>query len=76
MLAAIEQERKVELFGEYMHRWFDLKRTAGFADPSKTRADEVLSVLKGAFWQSTDALFPIPSGEIIKNTSLIQNPGY
>ncbi len=36
-LMVIEQERKVELFGEYPHRWFDLKRTKGFADPSSTR---------------------------------------
>lgn len=76
MLLAIEQERKVELFGEWGHRWFDLKRSAGISDPSKTRADEVLSVVKGANWQSTDILFPIPAGERTKNTALTQNPGY
>ncbi|UKJ06963.1 RagB/SusD family nutrient uptake outer membrane protein [Solitalea lacus] len=76
MLAAIEQERKVELFAEYMHRWFDLKRTAGSTDNTKTRADEVLSALKGAFWQPTDKLFPIPSVEIVHNPALIQNLGY
>jgi hypothetical protein len=76
MLAAIEQERKVELFGEYPHRWFDLKRTAGFTDPSKTRADEVLAPIKGSFWQSTDALFPIPAKQIRINPALEPNPGY
>ncbi|HWW39401.1 RagB/SusD family nutrient uptake outer membrane protein [Pedobacter sp.] len=76
MLAAIEQERKVELFGEYPHRWFDLKRTSGFTDPSKTRADEVLSLVKGSFWQSTDVLFPIPANQIRINPALDQNPGY
>lgn len=76
MLAAIEQERKVELFGEYAHRWFDLKRTAGFTDPTKTRADEVLSPIKGTFWQSTDVLFPIPVDQIRINPALKQNDGY
>jgi starch-binding outer membrane protein, SusD/RagB family len=75
-LKMIEQERKVELFGEYPHRWFDLKRTMGFTDISKTRADEVLSVLKGSTWQTTDKLFPIKSNDIMLNPNLIQNPGY
>ena len=76
LLKAIEQERKVELFGEYMHRWFDLKRTPGFADPAKSRADEVLAPLKGEFWQSEDVYFPIPGSQIILNRNLIQNKGY
>ena len=76
MLKAIEQERKVELFAEYTHRWFDLKRTPAFADASRSRADEVLSVLKGTFWQATDVLFPIPGPQISVNHLLIQNPGY
>ncbi len=33
LLLAVEQERKVELFVEWGHRWFDLKRT-GRADAS------------------------------------------
>jgi starch-binding outer membrane protein, SusD/RagB family len=70
LLAAIEQERKVELFTEYGHRWFDLKRT--------NKADAVLSAIKGATWQSTDQLYPIPAREIAKSPSLQghQNPGY
>lgn len=76
MLLAIEQERKVELFGEYAHRWFDLKRTVSVTDAAKTRADDLLSVVKGANWQSTDVLFPIPADERAKNTALTQNPGY
>jgi starch-binding outer membrane protein, SusD/RagB family len=70
LLAAIEQERKVELFTENGHRWFDLKRTG--------KADAVLSVIKGATWQSTDQLYPIPGREIAKSPSLQghQNPGY
>jgi starch-binding outer membrane protein, SusD/RagB family len=75
-LMAIEQERKVELFGEYPHRWFDLKRMKGFTDPTKTRADEILSVVKGLTWQPTDKLFPIKSDDISLNHNLIQNEGY
>jgi len=76
MLSAIEKERRVELFAEWCHRWFDLKRTAGFTNSVITRADEVLSVFKGAKWQSTDVLYPINADEIVKNPALIQNPGY
>ncbi|WP_256007079.1 RagB/SusD family nutrient uptake outer membrane protein [Pedobacter deserti] len=76
MLRAIEKERRLELFGEWFHRWADLKRTPGFTDPSKSRADEVLSVYKGVNWQSTDVLLPISSDEITKNPALKQNLGY
>lgn len=75
-LQAIEQERKVELFGEYGHRWFDLNRTKGFTDATKTRADEILSVVKGNNWQPTDALLPIPGPQFLLNKNLVQNPGY
>ena len=76
ILKAIEQERRVELFAEYTHRWFDLKRTRGFADPSQSRADEILPPLKGDFWQNTDVLFPVPGDQISVNKNLTQNPGY
>ena len=68
LLFAIEQERKVELFGEWGHRWFDLKRTA--------RADAVIGGQKPATWQSTDVLYPIPENQRMANPSLTQNPGY
>lgn len=69
LLAAIEKERKVELFTEWGHRWLDLKRTG--------RADEVVSSVSGKDWQSTDQLFPIPETEINNNPNLLpQNPGY
>jgi len=66
-LLAVERERKIELFSEWGHRWFDLKRTG--------RADEILGPLKSK-WQSTDVLYPIPSGEINLNKNITQNPGY
>jgi starch-binding outer membrane protein, SusD/RagB family len=65
---AIAKERRTELFAEWGHRWFDLKRT-GFADV-------ILSKAKGSNWQPTDELFPIPNVEIILNRKLTQNPGY
>lgn len=67
LLAAIEQERRIEFFAEGGHRWLDLKRTG--------RADAALGSMKPG-WQSTDALYPIPQSEIQKNPSLTQNPGY
>jgi hypothetical protein len=76
LMAAIEHERRVEFFCEWGHRWLDLKRWPGIGNPSVTRADEVLSALKGSQWQSTDALFPIPQPEINANVNLTQNPGF
>ncbi|MEO6509294.1 MAG: RagB/SusD family nutrient uptake outer membrane protein, partial [Patescibacteria group bacterium] len=67
-IIAIENERRHELFAEWGHRWFDLKRT--------NRADGVIGALKPATWQSTDELWPIPISQINANPFLTQNPGY
>ncbi|RFZ90928.1 RagB/SusD family nutrient uptake outer membrane protein [Mucilaginibacter conchicola] len=69
MLLAIEHERQVELFGEFGHRWFDLKRT--------NRAQSVLGAIsiKSPF-QSYQLLYPIPRPELLANPNLRQNPGY
>jgi starch-binding outer membrane protein, SusD/RagB family len=67
-LDAILQERRVEFFTEWGHRWFDLKRM--------NQADLVLGTLKPD-WQSTDVLYPIPRTELQINKNLLpQNPGY
>jgi hypothetical protein len=73
ILSAIMQERKVELFTEWGHRWFDLKRT--------NKIDSLMNVVaaqKGIIWNSNWALYPIPQYEVDKNPSLTshQNPGY
>ncbi|GGH66003.1 hypothetical protein HNQ91_001963 [Filimonas zeae] len=69
LLRAVEQERRVELFTEWGHRWFDLKRTQ--------RADAVIRPRKGTtFWQATDTLYPIPADAIRTNVNLDQNDGY
>lgn len=65
MMDIIEHERRVELFVEWGHRWFDLKRWG--------RSDAVLGPVKPN-WQPTDVLFPIPQSEINSNPNLTQNP--
>lgn len=73
VLAAVAQERRIELFAEWGHRWLDLKRTG--------QIDAVMSVVTptkngGGAWQSFQQLYPIPQGERTADPNLIQNPGY
>lgn len=68
ILDAILQERRVEFFTEYGHRFFDLKRSG--------KLDEFLSVTKPD-WNNTDRLLPIPQSEINLNPNIApQNLGY
>lgn len=67
LLDAIQQERKVELFCEWGHRWFDLKRSG--------KATAILSQVKPK-WNPIYLLFPIPVAEIMNNNNITQNPGY
>lgn len=67
MIAAILQERRVELFTEHGNRFFDLKRTDNL--------DNTLHYKPG--WNHTDRLFPLPEKELLLNPNLLpQNPGY
>jgi hypothetical protein len=67
VLLAIEQERRVELFGEgYGHRWIDLVRTG--------RVNAVMTTEKPDTWKSTSELLPIPSTELANNPALTPNP--
>nr|WP_315242212.1 RagB/SusD family nutrient uptake outer membrane protein [uncultured Flavobacterium sp.] len=68
LLALIALERERELFAEFGHRWFDLKRTGTI--------DQVLSVTAGKIWAPADSLFPIPESAIRSNPFLTQNSGY
>jgi len=68
---ALEYERRVELFAEGAHRWFDLKRS-GKIDAVMTPA----TAAKGGTWSAFKSLYPIPASEIQYNPSLIQNTGY
>ncbi len=68
VIEAILEERRHELFTEYGHRFFDLKRTG--------MLDEVLSPSKPG-WNHNDQYWPIPNNELLTNPSLYpQNPGY
>lgn len=71
LIAATLKERKVELFTEWGHRWFDLKRTNSI--------DAVMSIVaptKGGTWSSFKALYPLPLSELNMAPNLVQNPGY
>ena len=67
LLEAIMQERRVELFTEWGHRRFDLKRTG--------KALTTLQPIKAGFTDD-DLLYPIPERERNKNPFLEQNEGY
>lgn len=67
LLELILNERRIELFTEWGHRWLDLKRTEN--------TSEVLAPKK-PLWQDTDVLYPVPEQERLKNANLGQNPGY
>ncbi|RKR05149.1 RagB/SusD domain-containing protein [Flavobacterium sp. 90] len=68
ILTAILEERRWELFTEYGHRFFDLKRSG--------KIDAVLSASKSG-WNTTDVLFPLPENELSVNPNLRpQNSGY
>lgn len=68
ILDAILKERRLELFTEFGHRFFDLKRF--------NKVQSVLSEIKPG-WDASDTLFPIPEAELNLNPNLLpQNPGY
>jgi hypothetical protein len=74
LLDAILHERQVELFTEWGHRWFDLKRTG--------KIDGVMSAVlptkrPGFTWNTNWQLYPLVQDEINLNPNLNpNNPGY
>lgn len=70
ILTAIMHERQVELFSEWGHRFFDLKRTG--------QAAAVLGAIttKPQPFNANQLLYPIPQTELNADGFLIQNPGY
>lgn len=71
LLRIILQERRVELFSEWGHRWLDLKRTG--------EVDSVMEKVcpsKNAIWYSYKQLFAIPIFDLEHNINLKQNDGY
>lgn len=71
LMEVIAHERRVELFTEWGHRWFDLKRTETIDKVMNKYSPE-----KGSTWDINSALWPIPDGEIQMNKNMIQNLGY
>lgn len=67
VLVATAQERRVELFVEWGHRWYDLIRTG--------QAIDVLKPIKPDL-SVNDLLFPIPLPAMRTNPFLVQNEGY
>jgi starch-binding outer membrane protein, SusD/RagB family len=67
----ILHERRVELFTEYGHRWFDLRRS-GTIDSVMTPA----CTKKGGTWNQDWGLYPVPLTEIQADSKLTQNNGY
>jgi len=67
ILAAVMQERRIELMAEWGHRWSDLRRTG--------QATAVLGPQKPN-WTGDASLYPIPQTELLRNSAIMQNPGY
>lgn len=67
LMDALFEERRKELFTEWGHRWFDLKRS--------DRTESVLTPKKPQ-WQATDVLYPIPEQELGRVPNMEQNEGY
>ncbi len=73
VINAVLAERRLELFTELGHRFFDLKRTETI--------DAVMNVAapakgNGATWNPLKKYFPIATNDILANPNLIQTPGY
>ena len=73
LIDAVMRERRVELFAELGHRFFDLKRT-GIIDAVMNIEAPLKGV--GAVWNTQKQLFPIPVYDISVNHNLVQTPGY
>lgn len=68
LIHTVLTERRLELFTEWSHRFFDLKR--------RSVANDVLGPIKSTWRQNTSLNLPIPQSEISYNPSLVQNEGY
>ncbi|MBB5644905.1 RagB/SusD family nutrient uptake outer membrane protein [Pedobacter cryoconitis] len=67
-LSSIAKERRVELFTENGHRFFDLKRSG--------QLNTIMGNYKPGWQNGMSSLLPVPQDEITYNRNLIQNPGY
>jgi hypothetical protein len=70
VLAAVQQEWRIEFFAEWGHRWLDLKRWGIAIQTLDTISYKVGNI------DSTQLLYPIPMSDIQTDPNLKQNPGY
>lgn len=70
-LKAVLHERQVELFMEWGHRWFDLKRM-GYIDEVMAKVAKE----KGGTWNANWQLYPFVRLDLQFDPNLVQNPGY
>ena len=71
---AVENERQLELFMEGQ-RWYDLLRNDRMLDVMKQHKDQNGNYIF-ANLEAFRAKWPIPQGEMDKNSRLVQNEGY
>ena len=74
-MTLVQHERRIELFAEWGHRWYDLKRWPSTNGSAATLADQVLPATK-PLWKPTQKLYPLPLQELQYDRQLVQNPGY
>lgn len=67
LLNAVMQERRIELFSEWGHRWFDLKRGGNMDEVMRAKTDK---------WQPYQQWYPLTENELKANPYLKQNLGY
>lgn len=70
-LKAVFHERQVELFMEWGHRWFDLKRMGYVNDVMPEITKE-----KGGMWNTNWQLYPFNIVDLQEDPNLVQNVGY
>ncbi|NQX56898.1 RagB/SusD family nutrient uptake outer membrane protein [Pedobacter panaciterrae] len=69
----ILNERRVEFFAEWGHRWLDLKRTE--------KVGEIMNIVtpkksNGSSWKTFQQYYPISLNELKADPNLVQVPGY
>jgi len=74
LIDAVMQERQIELFCEWGHRWLDLKRTGTVNRVMGTPGG--VCAAKGGTWNANWALYPVFEGDLNLNPNLTQNFGY
>ncbi len=71
IITAVLHERQIELFCEWGHRFFDLKRSGTINAVMGLVAQQ-----KSGAWNTNKQLWPIPQSDMNKDPNLTQNTGY